>query len=174
MPCDQSSGVSASGQRVARRRRFRSTSWSSGMSMRNGRTSLMARRSARKPALRAETFDERGVVRGLLLASEPVVRKRDPRLRAPRPDVPDRLDPARVVEGSAAHTEEAGRGNLPVGDATAAIPTEPTVATVPGIRRPLEDARLAAGEREARLQDRRWSGERSAPNGLTIGAMTVV
>src|SRR5262249_59183155 len=60
------------------------------------------------------------------------------------------------------------------GDATAAIPTEPTAASVPGIRRPLEDARLAAGEREARLQDRRWSGERSAPNGLTIGAMAVV
>src|SRR5206468_1891760 len=51
---------------------------------------------------------------------------------------------------------------------------EPSEASVPGVRGPLEGARLALGKREARLEDRRRRGERTPADRLTVGTVAVV
>src|SRR5262245_35965961 len=120
------------------------------------------------------SLDDVGEVRRLNVAVRAILRNGDPRLRAPRPDMSDRKEPARVVEIARLHDGDLGVGAWLMKKPAAALRAKQAVDRPPAFVRALPHRRLSVFD-----DDRLSFGEKRKTEGaarlpLTFGAVACV
>ena len=123
---------------------------------------------------RAIGFDQSRKVRRLLLVGDTAGRHLEPRLLAPRPDVPGKPDPRRIVQRPRPHDCH-GRAVLwQMHQTRPAIGTKHTLDPASAFRRPYPTARCALRHRKPIARDQHRRAERAARQPLALRAMARV